>query len=302
MNKRYLSNIFSPLLLLAFFVTFGEAFLYTGFLVKHFNILVGVAILGLLIILYIVYRKIGNTKFVKNIPIILVILVGLLYISTNVIENATYQNYIFSHFHVHPESLLLPFILLMPLFSLNEDEIRIRILFYVIIFLIIGQYSINVFRSIRAARPLFILRNINLSYDQKMEMMMGKLFYDYAAFIKNNTPEKSTILIPPQGFPWPQTGNVGYLRYLLFPRNLINGNEKDSKVGLGSVDYVLIDYGESTISEYGFTNIWPKFNVEGEYILYWNPLDETIRKVDNGKYVYSPDKKTEEWGIVKIKK
>jgi hypothetical protein len=185
---------------------------------------------------------------------------------------------------------------------MNKVKKIVSVLFYGIIILVLGQYAIKDFNIVKYNRPFFILKNINLSYDKKMEMVVGKVPYDFALFIKSNTPEDSTILIPPQGFPWSQTSNVEYLRYFLYPRNLINGNEKDSKVDIRRVDYVLIDYGETNISQYGFTNIWPKFNVNSEYIVYWNPLDGTTRKVDNGKYVYKSDQNTEEWGIIKIKK
>lgn len=179
---------------------------------------------------------------------------------------------------------------------------KIHFLFYGIIILVLGQYAIRDFNVVKYNRPFFILKNINLSYDKKMEMAVGKIPYDFALFIKNNTSPDSTILIPPQGYPWDKTSNVAYFRYFLYPRTLINGNEKDSNTDIKSVDYVLIDYGETDILQYGFTNVWPKFNVNGEYIIYWNPLDGTVRKVDNGKYIYNPDNKIEEWGIINIKK
>jgi hypothetical protein len=135
-----------------------------------------------------------------------------------------------------------------------------------------------------------------------MEMVVDKIPYNFAIFIKNNTPESSAILIPPQGFPWDKTGNIVYFRYFLYPRKLINGGEKDPGVNINNVDYVLIDYGETNIFQYGFTNIWPKFNVDSEYIIYWNPFDGTVKKIENKKYVYDPDNKTDVWGIIKVKK
>lgn len=173
---------------------------------------------------------------------------------------------------------------------------------YIIIIIALDQYIVTDFNAVKSSRPFFMLKNVNLGYDKKMEMAVGKVPYDFAMFIKDNTSPHSNILIPPQGFPWPKTGNVGYLRYFLYPRNLINGNEKDLNVNIKDIDYVLIDYGEESRLQYGFTNIWPKFNVNGEYIIYWDPLDGTVQKVDNGKYVYNPDNKMEEWGIIKIRK
>lgn len=170
------------------------------------------------------------------------------------------------------------------------------------IFAVMTQYLIKDIRTVRDSRPLFILRNINLDNDSKMGMKIGKLPYDYTMFIKDNTSPNSTILIPPQGYPWDKTGNVGYLRYLLFPRSLINGNEKDSSVDINNVDYVLIDYGETNVSEYGYTNVWPKFNINGEYIIYWDPTTQRTWQDNSGVYKYSMNDKNERWGIIKIKK
>jgi hypothetical protein len=178
----------------------------------------------------------------------------------------------------------------------------INLLFYIIIILILGQYTIKDFDTIKYNRPFFILRNISLSYDKKMEMKVGKTPYDYAMFVKDNTSSDSTILIPPQGYPWDKTGNVAYFRYFLYPRKLINGNEKDPNIDIKDVDYVLIDYGETTISEHGFTNIWPKFNITGVYIAYWEPNTGNVLRDNTGVYKYKPGDTTEKWGIIKIRK
>lgn len=220
----------------------------------------------------------------------------------DILEKVKYPNYIFSHFHLHPFLFLISVILMTVIFLLNNNERKSHILLHVTLFFILVQYAIVDFNSVKKAQPLFILKNSGLSHDQKMEISIEKVPYDYAMFVKNFIPEDSTILIPPQGYPWPQTGNVAYLRYFTYPRKLINGNERDPKVDLKDVDFVLIDYGETTISEYGFTNVWPKFDVDGEYIIYWNPTDGITQKVENGKYIYEPDSNTKLWGIIKVKK
>jgi len=176
-----------------------------------------------------------------------------------------------------------------------------RFIFYGLLILIIGQYAIKDLDIVKDGRPFFITRNINLSYDKKMEMKIGKVPYDYAMFIKNNTPANATILIPPQAYPWDKTSNVAYLRYFLYPRNLINGGEKEPNVDINSVDYVLIDYGETNISQYGYTNVWPKFDVKGEYIIYWDPISGKIWQGVAGNYRYDPKDLSEKWGIIKIK-
>lgn len=186
--------------------------------------------------------------------------------------------------------------------KMNKKEKIINILFYGIILLVLGQYVVKDFNIVKYNRPFFVLKNIDLNYDKKMEMVMGNIQYDFAIFVKDNTSPDSVILIPPQGFPWDKTGNIAYFRYFLYPRKLINGNEKDPNVNIRNVDYVLIDYGEESRLQYGFTNIWPKFNVDGEYIIYWNPFDGTVKKIENGRYVYDPYNKIDVWGIIKVRK
>lgn len=173
---------------------------------------------------------------------------------------------------------------------------------WLILLVVAGQYLIKDIRIVRDGRPLFILRNLNLSYDSKMEMKIGKIPYDYILFIKNNTPDTTTILIPPQSYPWDKTSNIAYMRYFLYPRTFVNGNERDPRIDLNGVDYVLIDYGETDISQHGYTNIWPKFSVRGEYIIYWDPDTGNTRKDETGIYKYSDKDKSVKWGLIKMKK
>lgn len=214
-----------------------------------------------------------------------------------------YSNYVFSHFHVHLELLLLCLLILsVSLFWLGSGGERVNFVLRVVILFILIDYIVAGFNSIENGRPIFILKNLGLTNVQKMEMAMGKTFYDYTIFLKENTQEDSIVLIPPQGFPWSQTGNSGYLRYFLYPRTLVNGGENEPGTDLNSVDYVLIDYGETTISEYGYTNIWPKFDISGEYIIYWDPQTGKTWRDDGGIYTYKKGDSAVRWGILKIKK
>ena len=129
----------------------------------------------------------------------------------------------------------------------------------------------------------FIVRisNFNLSYDDKMRLNVGREFYDYTLFIKENTPEDAAILIPPQAYPWAQTGNAGYLRYFIFPRKVINGNEFEPGVSLkeNKIGYALFLWSDDyPIAGKSSTPGWPKFNLKAEFKLYLLP-DGTTKKV-----------------------
>lgn len=187
-------------------------------------------------------------------------------------------------------------------FSMNSKKITniINYFLWTILFVVIVQFAIKDFKIIQDGRPIYIIKNFSLDYDSKMKFKIGKLPYEYTMFIKNNTPENATILIPPQAYPWNKTSNAAYLRYFLYPRKLINGNEKDTKVDLNIIDYVLVDYGETNVSQYGYTNVWPKFNVKGKYVIYWDPLTNKSVTDVSGVYKYNANDKDEIWGIIKL--
>lgn len=302
-TKRFISNFFGSVLFVLFLASFIETFTYSGFLLKHFNVWVGIFFVGLVPLSFIIYRRFRDALWFSVAVTVLTILMTIGYFLASLLENILYTNYIFSHFHFHPELLLLSVIILaISLYWLKDGNQRVRLILNIVIILMVVQYLFNAKKIIENQSPLFILRNLGIGNDQKLEIVMGKTFYDYTNFIKQNTSNDSTILIPPQGFPWSQTGNIGYLRYFLFPRSLINGEEKTPNIDIKKVDYVLIDYGETTVSQYGYTNIWPKFDVNAEYIIYWNPADGSTRQVENTIYVYGSDAAAMRWGVIKIKK
>ena len=185
--------------------------------------------------------------------------------------------------------------------KIGEPIAKILVAYTVIIILFLNLKGIgpkNVLRN-------FIIRarNFNLSYDDKMRLSVGKEFYNYTLFIKENTPEDAVILIPPQAYPWPQTGNAGYLRYFIFPRKVINGNEFEHGMNLkeNKISYVLFlwsdDYPTSgKVSVPG----WPKFDLEAEYKLYLFPDGKT--KNVYGNYNQQEIKEnTGIRGIIKLK-
>lgn len=202
------------------------------------------------------------------------------------------------------EFILIITVTVVGIFSMSKKRIIkwLNVFLWLTLLGVFGQFVIRDLGVVRGDRPVFMLRNVNLDYNSKMEMKIGKVSYDYILFIKDNTSENTTILIPPQAYPWYETSNIAYMRYFLFPRNLINGDEKDPKVDIKSVDYVLIDYGETTVSQYGYTNVWPKFNVEGKYIIYWDPQTGAVRTDKTGIYKYVVGDNTEKWGLIKIEK
>lgn len=147
----------------------------------------------------------------------------------------------------------------------------------------------------------FIIKNPSLSYDQKMRYQVGDLFYDYTSFVRLNTPETATILIPPQDYPWPQTGNAGYLRYFLYPRKLVVGKEYEPGVDLsgGNIDFILIAKGESQLMGKNTSYGWPKFPVIADTLIFFGK--EMKGQEIKSNYVFS-EATANRWGLIKLKK
>jgi len=302
--------------LLALFFSLLETFTYSGFVAKHLFLTLDLFLfltfwLGL-------FLKLTNIKSNSLLPKILLILrwpmfllLSFLAIFFPLIEALHFSNYVYSNYHLHPSGLFWPWFLVAFLFFINsfslsvftvkhlylKDIIKMSFVLGFFIFLLAGNLFDLSRDKMRGA--LYILRHPFASYDDKMRVSAGELFYNYILFIKENTSENSKILIPPQGYPWPQTGNKAYLQYFLYPRHLLNGQEKEAGVDLKKekIDYVLLAWGESTQLQYGFTNGWPKFNLEAQRIIY--KLDGLDKKITQSDYRYDPEQKNL-WGLIEL--
>lgn len=300
-KKKLITTIASSLLSVLLAICLVETVTYAGFYLKYFNVSVGVGTGFLFLFSIFIFSSLYGKKIIQNGLFIASLTLSIIYVILDILEMVNYLNYVFSHFHIHLYLLLLSVLLLLLLTVINNTKKRLDTLIHFLVVLTVAKYLVNGINKTRISNVFFIFKNKNLTYGEKMKISVGDLTYDYAVFIKENTESDSTILIPPQGYPWPQTGNKAYLRYFIYPRTLVNGNEKDSKADLSDIDYVLIAYGETTISEYGFTNVWPKFNVIGEYIIYWDPETGEINKDETGIYEYNESDKSKKWGLIKTK-
>ena len=300
-NNKNIFSLVNAILVTSFVCSIVEAFTYTGFIAKHFDLRIGFGILFIFVITFFIFRKFYKSIFFKKLLIISAYLLTAAYLLFDTLEKVNYGNFVFSHFHLNVYLLLSCAIIMSVIFLINSDKNKTSKYIYSVLGVILIQYLVTDIVGVTKSNIGFMIKNPKATYDQKMEVAIEKKPYDFAMFIKSNTPENVTILIPPQGYPWPQTSNTAYFRYFLYPRNLVNGGERESKVDLKTIDYVLIDYGETTISEHGFTNIWPKFDVKGEYIVYWDSETGETTTDNMGIYKYNESDKSEKWGLIKLK-
>lgn len=174
-----------------------------------------------------------------------------------------------------------------------------------ILFLVLLNFKRITPRMIKELKIFLPPQKIVFSSDQlKLRHKIAPEVLDYYEFIKGNTPEDAKILIPPQGFPWPMTGNAAYSRYFLYPRHLINGKEKEAGLDLKkeNIQYVLVIWGESEGLEYDFTHGWPKFSVPAQKIIYKKPTDLVFNyeKVITQKDFDPKEAQKEWWGIIEV--
>ncbi len=174
-----------------------------------------------------------------------------------------------------------------------------RFFIVLILGLLLLRDSVTLFGIVRFNLSL-IRRHPDWSYDQKMEEKVGKGFYNYARFIKKNTPSDAVILIPPQSYPWQQSGNIAYLRYFLYPRKLFNGSESKD-LEKKELTHVLLASGENVAPDELPRTTWPNFKVPAKRILLEvSPGAENLNvRIVPGDYL--PEKFKSEWGIIELK-
>jgi len=230
----------------------------------------------------------------------------VLYIAMQFLESSNFHNYVFSTYHLQPTNffyivfLSLVLFLISKLIKQKQFISNLSVFKLTILFIFFVAFLDGFIKTVDTAiyTDIYILSHINASYDFKMNERWG-LYYDYIKFVKANTSENASILVPPQELPWLSTGNVGLNRYFLFPRKMGNASDSDL-MDLSTYDYVLLVWGEwngANKDAYG----WPKVPIKAEKIIYFNPeTGEVTEKMGN----YDPKTILTDgvWGIIKIKK
>jgi hypothetical protein len=249
-----------------------------------------------------------KTRKVDKLILVIFVFLLSLYIVLKILNRVTSAGLVFSKLHIQPNnliwlilvSLLVVVVLWIPRINFKK-LLNIRSVILLFIFLIV-TYNLFKIYKMEWWNFQFIIANPHATYDDKMRKTVGPLFYNYALFIDKYTPGNASILIPPQSFPWPQSGNVPYLRYFVYPRNISNGKEFEppSKDILKSIDYILLNWGETDETEGKYTHDWPKFDVRAEKIIFMNE-DGTFGGEAKGDYHYKAYKGKRVWGIIVVK-
>lgn len=257
-------------------------------------------------------------------------ILAIIYYIMIAVESANYPNYIFSTLHINPDSFFSVFVFSVIIsvsgllsqidltnldlnqvsesdiprtknFRLNINGNKFQSLVTILFIVMFGYFTLQNFilTSKRIVKSnIYILVNKDATYDDKM-YESWHFFYKYMKFIVDNTPENSSIAIPPPIRPWLSEGNSVLVRYFLFPRYVVT--IEDESGNIIHPDYYIISKGiwKATLeSEYG----WPKVKIEAEEIIYLNEKDFSIKKIKNVIYDPDLDENKYGWGLIKVKK
>jgi hypothetical protein len=251
---------------------------------------------------------IKKVRMIDKLVLVLFVFFISFYFVIKILNRITTAGLVFSKLHIQPNSLIWPILISLLLVAVLwipridfKKLLNIRFALLVFVFLIIAY---NFFRIYKMEwwNFQFIIANPHATYDDKMRRVIGAIFYNYALFVDKYTPENASILVPPQTFPWPGSGNIAYFRYFVYPRNIYNGKESEppSKEVLSKTDYVLLNWGETDQTEGAYTHDWPKFDVKAEKIIFMNE-DGSFGGEVKGDYRYKDYKGKRVWGIIVVK-
>jgi len=315
-NNRYqiiIEKIFYILWGVSVYIGFMESFSYRGYLLNNLKInseifYVTFLFIGVVYVLLKNKRKSFLLDKRLNKYWILCLVTIFFYIVLKLLDRFIYPNFVFSVIHIQPNNLIFPLgILLYPalLRALQEfvfgKTSRVNNIFTV---MLIMYFCFNLYKiyKIENRSIKYIINNPTASYDEKMAYKVGDVFYTFTKFINKYTPSDSHILMPPQAFPWPQSGNGAFLRYFIYPRKVGNGDEKTSpsKETLSKIDYILLDWGETESTQSPYTHGWPKFDVFAEKIIFMNK-DGSFGGEVKEDYNYKDYEGKEVWGIIVVK-
>ncbi len=329
---RWNKKIFSHIVPLTYSLLLIESLTYRGFvkkfLVLDITFLIFCTVLsGFLLLLESYFfnkQPKGNlVVFVLKFNHLLFLPLCVSYYILVAVEAENYPNFVYSTFHLLPDNLaplvlLSAYLLIINKFIVRPIKINPKTVWEKINFWnVVLAISLLFFFLFLAKDILFTVRSsaktisesigyINKSKEEKMRDRFG-VVYDFARFIRENTPENSYILIPPQEYPWPMTGNVLFFRYFLYPRRLINGGTYEVGVDIVNekIDYILIAKGELKLDCCGFDYGWPKFKFSGEKIILVDTYDEKGKATTEempGEYDPKTFSDTSGWGLIKIRK
>ena len=238
----------------------------------------------------------------------------IVYYFLDQLEKNHYPNYVYSNLHLNPAFFVYIvyfslFLLSIKLILMNKKIIlkfakdrqnKSTIFLGVTLVLVSLHLALNIVPVFKKAfsSTNFIVRNLDLPYEEKMEQKWG-LIFPYSIFVSEVTEPGSKIIIPPQLFPWGSSGNAGLVRYFFYPRTMIKGELEDPFANETDADYILIARGGWSPGDLGYG--WPKQDLEAEKIYIWERESNEYTEYENQDYIWEDERFHQKWGLIKLK-
>lgn len=308
-----INKIFNISLGISLTLSIVESVTYLGFWHKHLGLnviyfyLLTITI-GFLSLIVGIKTKVVVNRLTYHFQIFSLSIASVIFVLLKILNRFIHPNFVFSKIHIQPDNLIWVLILISTPFVVSsiqkiylKKESRLPFSILIICLLLIFFNLFKVYKITHRA-IIYMLKNPRATYSQKMGEKIGSTFYNFTQFINKYTPQTASLLMPPQAFPWPQSGNGAFLRYFVYPRNLGNGQEYKAgeTTDLKNIDYVLLTWGETETTEPPYTHGWPKFDVPAEKVILMN-LDGSFNSEIVGNYKYSDYKDKKVWGLIKVK-
>jgi hypothetical protein len=276
---------------------------------------------------------VGLTKFIldlNKLSILPILLINYLLVT---IEVYNYPNYAYSHFHINPynfSSIVSLNVVILILQILVGVRYRLQIqsgwmtvdyqyvitafakrkysfvhfCFFGLVFLCVFPQVQDILQTMHVVGVKFI-QNMNKTEKEKFAFELGGEKYTgwivpFTDFVNEHVPEHATIFTPPQKESWQMEGNQYFLRWFLYPRNIVTSQDINAEIP-AETDYVMIAYGAWPwgVKEFG----WPRLSIPKEKIariIYIDRQTREVSAVENEDYVFVPNK--EVWGVIELKK
>lgn len=310
LRKVYQKLLILPLLIVfTYGVLILEVIKYPGFFANHFFIDGKIIFAVSIFLLIFLNTEQKIMKLVFKIDRILLAVFAVSYLGFYLLEGANYMNYVLNRFHFHLDGLILP--LLFSLFILLAEKFKVGIVSFgkkskiypafvlLIVYFMIKSLSYSLVMGV--SRTSYILFHLRDSYDQKMTYQWG-VFYQFMAFVKNNTPEDAIITIPPEEGAWLMgTGEPNFVRAFLYPRTIIPETlmiPEEKLKSYGDNTYILISWGQETCRPEPDCHGWPRQRVKASEIIFKKPETTDVAEVKKDT-LYDPSDKTYVYGLIK---
>ncbi|KKQ41216.1 MAG: hypothetical protein US60_C0045G0005 [Microgenomates group bacterium GW2011_GWC1_37_8] len=299
------TNMIRILFLLTIFISvlisLLELFTYSGFMKKHlfFNINIFLFFGFVLVILLslklneIISLKLGKILFVSAISALTAMIV------LTSLELIKYPNFIFSVTHIEIKNfsqliaylLSASFIVVVSkkLFKVFKNNVFFSTVFVFLLAVYIFKNCTFVSASINRLLPPALAKP-TATYSDKMYYLWSDP-YRYLETVKQLTSNNEVVFLPTGTSAQAITGNIGLIRYFLYPRSLSLYDPERSKNG-----FLVVSPGNE-LGDGDYT-LWPNHWVDSDYYYLINTKDRKVKRIDKD---FDPiDLSGHFWALVKI--